>query len=645
MKQTINHIFLLVFLLAFMPSWAQNNPLDRKVHFTVNNESVKNTLRIMGKTGNFKFSYNTEVINGDSLISCSFTDKSVQSCLDDMFKGSLRYKVSGDHIILLKNEQKKTKIETHIISGFVKDSKTKQYIQYVSIYDVDEKYSTVTNSKGYYRLVLPAERDYRGLSFCKEGYVDTVLVIKTIETTKINVELDKSIDISPAKFEPVELIVEDRPISNVLISKEVKLNAQNLDHVNEKRFAQFSFLPSVGTNLSKSGVIENNFSFNLLAGYTKSVKGVEIGSFVNIVKENVSGVQLGGFGNMVGGKMKGAQLGGFFSINSKGLKGAQVSGFFNTALDTVTGAQVSGFANILKGKMNGAQVTGFYNMTTENVDGLQLAGFANLSFKDVKLLQAAGFTNIGRNVNGVQMAGFANFSKGDVGGAQIAGFANFAKTVRFAQISGFMNIAYGEIKGVQISPFLNLAKDVKGFQTALFNVSDTVSGFTLGLLSYVNKGYHQFELSGDETFYANIHFKTGIKKFYNILGFGLDPTAIDTTETTVFKNWYAAYGFGTEITTRFRYFLNFDLTINQIIEDDYSFESFTTMLRFNLNNGFRLFKKSGISIGPSVNVLISNRKNSEELYESTIPPAYSRSETFDSFITYYWIGGRLAIRI
>ena len=647
--------FVLIF--AFTLSKAQDKLLSRKVNLSTDNKSIKYTLRDIGQSADLKFSYNTEIINGDSLISYNFNNIPVEDCLGKIFNEDIRYKESGDHIILLKTPEKKAEKHIHTITGTVTDSQSKQKIQYVSIYDVDEKYSTITNAKGFYKLVIPSGEEYRGISYCKKGYIDTIIVIRSTEQSRIDIELDPSITIDPPKFQQVEPVVEERPLSSFLIPQEVIINANNLEHVSDTRFAQVSLLPFIGTNLSSYGVIENNFSFNILAGYSKGVKGVEIGSLFNIVKENVSGLQIGGLGNMVGGKFNGVQTGGLFNVNTKSVNGVQLSGLINTALDTVTGIQLSGFTNILKGRMNGAQISGFYNMTTNDVDGVQVAGFANLALKDVKLMQISGFTNLGNNVDGVQVAGFANLSKGKVGGAQIAGFANFAGSVNFAQISGFMNIAYEEIKGAQISTFLNLASEVKGLQLALFNVSDTVSGLSVGFLSYVNKGFHQFEISGDETFYVNIAFKTGTKRFYNIFAAGIDPVIFDFTQfdptqfdstqfnSVILKKWYGGYGFGTEITTKTRLYFGLDLTGNQIFEDESFTESFTTLFRLNLSIGIRIFKRSGISIGPTINYLISNHKDEAGNYFSTVPPPYSQTEILSTFLTSTWIGGRLAIRI
>ena len=614
--------FFLITLCAPLILDAQSDLLYRKITLSVNSKTIKYTLSEISKAGGLKFSYNTEIIKGDSIVSCQFKNQSIEECLNILFKGNVRYKTSGDHIILLANTDKNAKKSKLTVTGTVVDSYTGQKMKDVSIYDVDEQYSTITNANGYYKLIIPSGEPYRGLCYCKKGFVDTIIVIRSTEQSKIDIKLNPAIVADPPKFEKLEPVIEDYPLPIAIIPREVIVNADNLEHVSDLKFAQVSFLPSLGTNLSSYGVVENRLSFNILAGYSKGVKGFELGSLFNIVKENVSGLQLGGIGNMVGGYVKGAQIGGFFSMNSKSVTGIQLSGFANTALDSLTGVQLSGFANILKGHMNGAQISGFYNMTTKNVDGLQIAGFANTAWEDVKLFQVAGF---------------ANLSRGKVDGVQIAGFANMAKSVNFAQISGFMNVASDEIKGVQISTFLNIADKVKGLQLGFINISDTTSGLNLGFLSYVHKGYHRFEVSADETFYANAAFKTGTKRFYNVFQAGIDPTDAQT--------WYAGYGFGTETKGKRRLIVGLDLTGNQIFEGKPTIGStITALFKINLNIGLRIFKGSAITVGPSANFLITNQSDETGTYVSTLQPPYAKQYLHEQFLAHYWIGGRLAFR-
>jgi hypothetical protein len=637
MRPIVNIAFLLIFSCLFTVSSAQPAYLSRKISVSGQQQSLKLTLSQIAEVGGFKFSYNTEIVPGDSLINYQFKDKSVEACLDDIFKGRIRYKASGDHIILLAGTDKNSKKVKYTISGNVVDAYTGLRMEDVSVYDVDEQYSTLTNANGYYKLLVPSDQPYRGLCYCKKGYVDTIIVVKSADRYNVNIKMNPAINVNPPKFVNVEPVIEDYPLSMVFIPHEVMVNADNLEKVSDIKLAQVSFLPALGTNLSSFGVVENRLSFNILAGYSKGVKGFEIGSLVNIVKENVTGVQLGGFGNMVGGKVRGAQISGFYNVNSKSIKGLQASGFANTSLDSLTGAQLTGFANILRGKMSGAQISGFYNMTTHNVTGLQLAGFANTTWLDVKLLQVAGFANIGRNVTGMQLSGFANVARGRVDGLQLAGFANFAQQVNVAQISGFMNIAYKVIKGIQFAPGLNIAGKVKGLQMGLVNYSDSTSGLSIGFLSIVRKGFHQLELSGNDRFFVEAAFKTGTKRFYNSFTGGFNAKNPE--------QFYIGCGFGSETQGKRRLYVGIDFTAAETFNGKVSFDTtFHNWMRVHPYIGIRLFKHSGISLGPVGHVVITNQTDETGAYSSNIPPSYARKQTFDQFLTAYWIGGRLAIR-
>ena len=84
-----------------------------------------------------------------------------------------------------------------------------------------------------------------------------------------------------------------------------------------------------------------------------------------------------------------------------------------------------------------------------------------------------------------------------------------------AQVSGLMNICGGDIYGAQISGLLNFGTRVHGSQIGVFNFSDSVAGVPVGFLSFVRKGYHQLEISANESFPLNLALRTGVRQFYN----------------------------------------------------------------------------------------------------------------------------------
>ncbi len=223
---------------------------------------------------------------------------------------------------------------------------------------------------------------------------------------------------------------------------------------------QFSFVPFVGTNGRSSGDFINDYSFNLLGGYSAGTTKLELGGLFNINRGDMTGVQMAGWFNQVGGKVDGVQL----------------AGLFNSNLDSVKGVQLAGVTNF----------------TTGEVDGVQIAGVANFSPK---------------NVTGVQLAGVMNFTAADLEGSQIAGVLNFTA---------------GDVKGSQAG-LVNFANKVKGFQLGLVNYSDSISGIPVGFLSFVRSGYHPVEISFNEVLPLNLAFRTGKREFYNIFFVGLRP--------------------------------------------------------------------------------------------------------------------------
>lgn len=172
----------------------------------------------------------------------------------------------------------------------------------------------------------------------------------------------------------------------------------------------------------------------------------------------------------------------------------------------VNGAEFSGLLSVLKQDMKGVQFAGFANAVTGLLTGIQISGFGNVATGSARGFQASGFGNYARGGKATQISGFGNVSAKDLKGAQIA---------------GAVNINGGHLKGVQISGLFNFTRKLKGLQIAPFNYVDSLEkGVPVGVLSFVRNGYVCMEFAATETMYGVFSFKTGIRKFYNILSVG-----------------------------------------------------------------------------------------------------------------------------
>ena len=634
-------IFYLLFLLPFI-GYSQENILKRKISFEAENQRLENVLLGIANVGDFSFSYNPQIIPGDSTVDLNVSNSTVKEVLDVIFSENIVYKVSGNHLILLKNKPVKTKENIrYAVSGYVYDANSGDRLVSTTIYEVYTLASTITDEQGYYTLNLTKKYDEFGLTYSKREFVDTLIMVQPA---------DQNIDIRlRPKWTQQELALKKpdfqssvKPLDNIsfvqkFVPKDQFVRSDNIDVI-EQRPAQISLIPKIGTNTKMSGSIENSFSINVFAGYSAGVRVMEIGGLMNINKRHVSGFQAAGLSNIVGGRTRGFQLAGLSNNNRGSLHGLQVAGLSNMVVDTIRGVQLAGISNILQGGMKGWQVAGISNVTTKNVDGVQLSGISNFAKGDVLIMQAAGIINMGRNVNGVQLAGIVNTSTGKVGGAQLAGIGNFSKEVNAGQLAGIINIATKRVKGVQVSAIVNYGKEINGSQFALFNVSDTVTGLPIGLISFVRKGYRRIELSGNEVLYANLTLKTGVRKLYNIFTGGLIPNDTITT-------WSFGYGFGFESSIGKKFLQSYDFTANWISEKDKPFGTLNLLNKLRINFAYLLGKRTSVFLGPSINFHLSEWVDSDSgEFLTNIAPYTINTTVFGDTQMQIWVGGQFGFR-
>ncbi len=342
---------------------------------------------------------------------------------------------------------------------------------------------------------------------------------------------------------------------------------------------QISFITPMGTNGYLAPKITNQLSINIFAGYNEGVNGLEVAGFANVLKGD--------------------------------LWGLQAAGFLNANMGHSQGAQFAGFSNFTRKKFNGGiQGSGFLNVIGSDAQVLQLAGFLNVVNGKTSGLQAAGFSNISRGVNGGQFSGFANFNTGKLEGLQAAGFANFNA---------------GSIKGAQISGFLNMAKDVNGFQIGIVNYCDEIkNGVPIGLISIVKNGFKEFEIGGNESFYTTLSYKTGHRKFYNILSAG---TSISNNKII----WGFGYGIGSSLDLNEKLGMNLELISYHVNEDEPFTDYLNNLNKLNLTLSYPLSKTVEAYFGPTFNVLVSdNVAGIQESNTSSIVPWSFFDKTYDN---------------
>ncbi|HZI24584.1 MAG TPA: STN and carboxypeptidase regulatory-like domain-containing protein, partial [Chryseolinea sp.] len=482
--------------------------LERTVTISLEHERLEVALKKISAQAGFTFSYNSNIIDANKIVSQNFTGKTVREVLDQIFGGSIQYKARGKYIILTKTTADEAK-DQRVLSGYVVDESTGKRLQNVSVYDPVSLSSTVTDSYGYFELKVdqPSGEEVK-LAVRKMNYSDTVVAVTTDRRELMNIQMREHADKVNALADSVKQKI--KRFWQTKVRSPQAVNMENIQDTIYRKF-QFSVFPFVGTNHKLSGNVINDYSVNLFGGYSLGVKKLEFGGIFNVVRSDVTGAQFAGIFNAVGGKMKFIQMAGIFNMNR----------------DSVSGYQFAGMVNLNGNSSSKLSGAGLLNLTLRDARGTHLAGLGNAT--------------IGKQ-DGAQVAGLFNFSTQDSRGAQVAGLTNVTVgNFNGGQVSGLLNFTLKEMKGAQVSGLLNYATKIKGAQIGIINATDSIDGVPIGVISFVLKGYHKIEVSADEIFYTNVAFRTGIRQFYNILTAGAKPDTFEDEET----HWTFGYGIGT----------------------------------------------------------------------------------------------------
>jgi hypothetical protein len=181
---------------------------------------------------------------------------------------------------------------------------------------------------------------------------------------------------------------------------------------------------------------------------------------------------------------------------------------------------------------------------------------------------------------------------------------------------------------------------VKGVQLGFINVADSVKGVQIGFLSFALKGYHTIEVSADEVFYTNLAFRTGTRKFYNILTAGMNPNTADEQETL----WSFGYGVGTLPKINRWLSLNVDLTSNQIVKGEV--EAINLLNKLYIGADFRLAKKISVTAGATLNAHVTdaNYEFYPELFGDHKPSIFYQHTTREDIQVQWWWGAKVGVR-
>jgi len=318
----------------------------------------------------------------------------------------------------------------------------------------------------------------------------------------------------------------------------------------EPIFFGADFAPYAGTS-SKYADRRRTLSFNFVAGYTRGLRGFELGVGANIESAFMCGVQIAAGANVVLGDVHGVQL-----------------AIADVALGTVQGVQL-GVVTRAKGDIEGAQVS------TVAMGGGSLVG------------AQVGLVNVlGGSVTGNQ-SGVVNVAAADVHGAQL----------------GVVNVASGNVEGVQIGTTNVATGEVRGTQVGVVNYAD-VSDYPVGVVSVVRHGRTSVDGWATESGIAMAGVRHGGRVIHNVYGVGFRGTAP--------SGWSFALGLGARLPLLPKLHVDFE-TIAYWVQRREPFVQDAQVASVGASFGYALTPVFGLFAAPTYNVLITPDKELAEV--------------------------------
>lgn len=388
-------ITLLLFLLLLPLLSAAQNILSKKISIQISQKKLPIALQDIAEAGNFHFSYKSDILSTDSVVSLSVSRQAVKTVLQKLLGDGYSYKETAGYIIIHRRKKNK---RSFTVRGSVFNRETGAPLANVSVYESAQLQSDLTDKKGRYLLHLHTTAGPSIIHVSKFYFNDTSLIIQPGYDQSVDVAISpiRSVQLNTVTIKP-NTFLGQAWVNRFFTSSRQKIRDINLSHFLIKQPFQYSVWPGIGTHGKLGAQISNNFSFNILGGYAAGLNGVELGGLFNLDKSAVKYIQIAGLFNSVGGKMTGFQAAGLFNNVLSGMKGVQIGGLTNVVEENVTGLQLTGILNSAK-RVNGLQFAGVANRTTTTVTGIQLAGVLNITSSNRGL--QAGLINIADSASG-----------------------------------------------------------------------------------------------------------------------------------------------------------------------------------------------------------------------------------------------------
>lgn len=178
---------------------AQNNPLENKITINVQKIAIDKLLDSLSRSNNCHFTYNSDVISANKIISLQTKNEELESVLRKIIPDtSLTFQVVNRHIIIVPAEYKthevtSTEFVSYVsyrnIAGKITDQTGRTGLPYASIGIRGKHIGSITNLDGDFSLTITNKYSNDTLVVSYVGYKNTEIPISDISNENLIIKL------------------------------------------------------------------------------------------------------------------------------------------------------------------------------------------------------------------------------------------------------------------------------------------------------------------------------------------------------------------------------------------------------------------------------------------------------------------------
>jgi len=220
-KKTFQLLMAIIFLLAAGNSflWGQDNVFKQKISIKMKGARIRTVLEAISRKTGYVFTYDSDLIKPETIISVDAEEKPVSELLDEIFHDrDFSYSVIDNHIIIYKEVDETTlmireegKTPVYMVTGSIIESGNGNPLPFATIGIYNKGVGTISNYDGNFSLKITSAFLDDSITISCLGFKNRIIPVNQAVNNSHIIELERDYVPIPEVIirtrDPVELIL------------------------------------------------------------------------------------------------------------------------------------------------------------------------------------------------------------------------------------------------------------------------------------------------------------------------------------------------------------------------------------------------------------------------------------------------------